>query len=202
MASKFKDSSGDNQGDKQGEAHSLRTPETVQTDVAGSPQREASTKTAVVNQKGSNITASSQSESKEEDPSRGGTPECSFLDCHCRLELSVPKFACPACAGTFCPSHAGKPSYELQIDRTGRFDPLNGIWQRVCQQCYVNRPGYTAILLTNLRAPGRTMNREGASRSLTVDFRQRRRLAIEKSERRRRQLESLLEKVRHVFVIG
>lgn len=132
----------DHSSDEQGEEFSpsvSASPEPYEADVIVSLQMEAPAKTAALSREKSDAAASPQSKPKE---SSRGTPECSFLDCHCSLELSVPKFTCPACAGTFCPSHAGKSNYELQIDGTGRFDPLNGIWQRVCQQCYLNRPGY------------------------------------------------------------
>ena len=75
------------------------------------------------------------------DPSNTLPKLCDYPDCQHLLSLEVIKFTCPACHSTYCHSHSGKSSFEMQLDKDGVFDAQKGFWQRVCQRCYENRPG-------------------------------------------------------------
>lgn len=72
-------------------------------------------------------------------------PCCSFPNCNKVFKESDSKLFCYHCHHSYCSIHDGSQLEEngaSMLLNKGKFDPLNGIKFRVCQECFLNRPGY------------------------------------------------------------
>ncbi|ORY97787.1 hypothetical protein BCR43DRAFT_251971 [Syncephalastrum racemosum] len=85
------------------------------------------------------------------------------------------------CGQLFCENHM---QYEIKLDPYAQHDPTDGHWCRVCLACYVSRPGYTEC--------------NGAKRSLTTAFLQKRARMIDRVHLNSNRLEKRLEKLARI----
>lgn len=82
------------------------------------------------------------------------------------------------CGRLCCGVHT---QYEIKLSRQAKHDAENGIWSKVCMECYVGREGY--------------MNHQGVTRSKTDILLNKRAKIIDKVHLESNRLEKRLEKV-------
>ncbi|KAG5518950.1 hypothetical protein PMAC_002481 [Pneumocystis sp. 'macacae'] len=63
---------------------------------------------------------------------------CCIMYMLCASSL-MPIYPCGKCGNLFCNIHT---MYQIKLSKEARHDPLNGIWSRVCKNCYEERDGY------------------------------------------------------------
>lgn len=84
----------------------------------------------------------------------------------------------PRCGHLYCDVHA---SYQMKLSPSALSDPINGIWCRVCEKCYMERDGYRDSI--------------GVSRNKTQAFIRLRKNRINNLHLEANKLEKRLEKV-------
>lgn len=67
-----------------------------------------------------------------ERPSEEWTQKCAVKSCKRLIRPDSSQFHCSVCAQTFCSSHAGHPSLQIQQD---------GLWVRACKACWQEKTG-------------------------------------------------------------
>ena len=98
--------------------------------------------------------ANSQNLSRVQDPPKPETDEivdrahwqrqgsndfCSEPICGRRLTSTNGKVNCRKCGKLFCEEHT---MYQIRLSRSAQYEPVRGIWCRVCETCYKSREGY------------------------------------------------------------
>lgn len=106
--------------------------------------------------------------SKEEDTSSGYIPFANANHMH-------------RCGKLFCDSHT---QYEIKLNRQAKHDPENGVWCKVCGNCFVGRKGYNDC--------------QGATRSKTDLFLKQRAKTIDRVYLESNRLEKRLEKLARI----
>ncbi|CAO3634946.1 unnamed protein product [Cunninghamella blakesleeana] len=85
---------------------------------------------------------------------------------------------CRKCGHLFCDFHT---KYEIKLNHQAQHDPENGVWAKVCGNCYMDREGH--------------LNHQGVTRNKTSFFLQRRTKIIDKVYLETNRLEKRLEKL-------
>lgn len=68
-----------------------------------------------------------------------GHDACSDPMCGKRLGAANGQINCRHCGKLFCDVHT---MYQMKLSRSAQHEPVRGLWCRVCETCYVSRPGY------------------------------------------------------------
>lgn len=77
--------------------------------------------------------------SREHWQKRGLYDVCSEPTCGKRLTGSNGSVNCRHCGKLFCDEHT---MYQMKLSRSAQYEPVRGLWCRVCETCYKSRPGY------------------------------------------------------------
>ncbi|KAK9471834.1 FYVE zinc finger-domain-containing protein [Dipodascopsis tothii] len=112
-----------------------------------------------------------------------GTDLCADPKCRRLLTNKTGKIHCRSCGRLFCDEHV---PCQTRLSRKARWDPKKGVWCRVCEACFVGRPGY-----------GDT---DGAVADLTADFAAVRRKTVDKAFLEVNLLEKRLTKLIRLLV--
>ncbi|CAG8657374.1 11017_t:CDS:10, partial [Racocetra persica] len=107
---------------------------------------------------------------------------CSNSSCDKFLNLRNGKHNCRKCGKLFCDSHCRVP---MKLNKQALYDPANGYWCRVCDDCFQSREGY--------------LDTEGVVRSHTTTFIKSRTKGIERAHLEGNRLEKRLEKLAKVY---
>ncbi|KAG2223118.1 hypothetical protein INT45_005674 [Circinella minor] len=107
----------------------------------------------------------------------GNHDVCSLPGCGKRAG----KQHCRHCGKLFCDPHM---QYEMKLDSRAKYDPMNGLWCRVCRGCYIGRPGY--------------LENKGVTQSLTDQFLKKRSKTIDRVHLESNRLEKRLEKLARI----
>lgn len=107
---------------------------------------------------------------------------CTNSTCDKSLNLRNGKYNCRKCGKLFCDSHCRLP---MRLNRQALHDPVEGIWCRVCDDCFQSREGY--------------LDTEGVMRSHTTTFIKYRTKGIERAHLEGNRLEKRLEKLAKVY---
>lgn len=70
---------------------------------------------------------------------RGAYDDCSEPTCGKRLNATNGAVNCRHCGKLFCEEHT---MYQMKLSRSAKYEPVRGIWCRVCETCYKSREGY------------------------------------------------------------
>lgn len=109
------------------------------------------------------------------------TPDdtCTFPSCDRRLNNYRNKaINCRQCGRLFCEPHT---LYQSRLSRSANYEPVRGIWCRVCALCYHARPWYD--------------DTSGADRPSTMTFIDLRRAAVNQGHLERNRLEKRLDRL-------
>ena len=69
----------------------------------------------------------------------GQNDVCSEPSCGKRLTSTNGNVNCRKCGRLFCEEHT---MYQMKLSRSAQYEPMRGIWCRVCETCYKSREGY------------------------------------------------------------
>lgn len=64
---------------------------------------------------------------------------CSEPMCGRRLTATNGNVNCRHCGKLFCDEHT---MYQMKLSRAAQYEPVRGLWCRVCETCYKSRDGY------------------------------------------------------------
>lgn len=64
---------------------------------------------------------------------------CYEPNCGKRLTATNGCVNCRKCGQLFCEEHT---MYQMKLSRSAQYEPVRGLWCRVCETCYKSRPGY------------------------------------------------------------
>lgn len=107
---------------------------------------------------------------------RDGT--CSDPLCGIRLGGTNGNINCRKCGKLFCEEHT---MYQMKLSRSASWEPVRGLWCRVCETCFKSREGY--------------IDHKGAERDHLADFKKVRRKAVDKNYLEVSRLEKRLTKL-------
>ncbi|KAL8780531.1 MAG: hypothetical protein Q9213_006427 [Squamulea squamosa] len=93
----------------------------------------------------------------------GAYDRCSDPACGKRLGSTNGNVNCRKCGKLFCDEHT---MYQMKLSRSAQYEPVRGLWCRVCETCYKSRDGYN--------------DRNGLENDLTTDFVKLRRHSVDK----------------------
>lgn len=111
-----------------------------------------------------------------------GNDKCNIPGCTKVVGKSgAGKQHCRKCGKLFCDSHT---QYEIKLNRQAKHDPENGVWCKVCGNCFVGRKGYNDC--------------QGATRSKTDLFLKQRAKTIDRVYLESNRLEKRLEKLARI----
>jgi len=104
----------------------------------------------------------------------------SCADPMCGKRLGGPNGSvnCRKCGELYCEEHT---MYQMKLSRSAQYEPVRGIWCRVCETCYKSREGYN--------------DRHGLERNHTDDFFKLRRKTVDKQYMEISRLEKRLTKL-------
>lgn len=106
------------------------------------------------------------------------TNTCTAANCSRILGGRNGKIHCRKCGRLFCDMHC---QAQIRLNMQAVHDPENGIWAKVCQDCFQSRDGY--------------FESTGAEKDWTETFVPIRRKAVDKADLARNRLEKRLDKV-------
>ncbi|KAG1444992.1 hypothetical protein G6F46_008966 [Rhizopus delemar] len=113
-----------------------------------------------------------------------GNDKCAIQGCVRTVGRSgAGKQHCRMCGRLCCGVHT---QYEIKLSRQAKHDAENGIWSKVCMECYVGREGY--------------MNHQGVTRSKTDILLNKRAKIIDKVHLESNRLEKRLEKLARIHL--
>ncbi|KAL1974134.1 hypothetical protein VTN31DRAFT_5694 [Thermomyces dupontii] len=89
---------------------------------------------------------------------------CYEPNCGKRLTATNGCVNCRKCGQLFCEEHT---MYQMKLSRSAQYEPVRGLWCRVCETCYKSRPGYN--------------DHNGATRDQTDEFSSIRKVKMDKT---------------------
>lgn len=107
---------------------------------------------------------------------------CSDPLCGKRLAGANGSINCRKCGKLFCEEHT---MYQMKLSRSAQWEPVRGIWCRVCETCYKSREGYN--------------DHTGLERNHTDEFMRTRRKTIDRSYLEVSRLEKRLSKLTNLL---
>lgn len=100
---------------------------------------------------------------------------CSFPGCDPKLSNRYRPINCRHCGKIFCERHT---LYQMRLSRSANYEPVRGIWCRVCELCYTGREWYC--------------DKEGTSKDHLLEFNAHRKQVVDRLYLDRNRLEKRL----------
>ncbi|KAK9468480.1 FYVE zinc finger-domain-containing protein [Lipomyces arxii] len=107
-----------------------------------------------------------------------GNDVCSEYKCRRLLTTKTGKGNCRSCGRLFCDEHLG---CQMKLNKRAKWDPVHGVWARVCFSCFESRPGFN--------------DASGMVEDITSSFKETRRKTVTKAHLEANLLEKRLVKL-------
>ncbi|KAK9360924.1 FYVE zinc finger-domain-containing protein [Lipomyces starkeyi] len=107
-----------------------------------------------------------------------GNDHCAEYSCGRLLTNRTGKANCRSCGKLFCDEHA---TCQMKLNKRAKWDPVHGVWARVCFSCFESRPGFN--------------DRSGTIEDLSSAFTEKRRKTVTKAHLEANLLEKRLTKL-------